>query len=301
MSPIENTTPIETTASIIRTVEERNVRPAGVAVHLMLHQPKWFQRRYTIMVQNVKANIPKDWVIQIFYTGEGTSLDGINGNLGLKSMIERGEVQLTLLPKELIKKRRIELMVTPWFWENLLADRALIFGGNSVICSNSPLNISYFDQWDYIGAPWTLFNGVGGEGGISIRNRHTMLKVLENERNKLPEEKRASAFKNLGQEDQFFVSRIIAMNKGGDTIAIAPRIVTQQFGGSGHFYNDHVWAIADTLAGLPFDDRDKFMNLCPEMKILFPSLHDPNCFGASPNGEKCAVNICALHPKPGGC
>ncbi len=37
------------------------------------------------------------------------------------------------------------------------------------------------------------------------------------------------------------------------------------------------------------------------IKIIFPSLHDPNCFGATPNGTKCAKSICALNPGPGGC
>mgnify|MGYP006449979597 CR=1 FL=1 len=31
---------------------------AGVAAVVLLHAPKWFQRRYTIMVQNIHNNIP---------------------------------------------------------------------------------------------------------------------------------------------------------------------------------------------------------------------------------------------------
>ena len=38
--------------------------------------------------------------------------------------------------------------------------------------------------------------------------------------------------------------------------------------------------------------------------MFYPAMHDPNCFGAVPNGEKCALSICALRPKEqrrGGC
>ena len=45
------------------------------------------------------------------------------------------------------------------------------------------------------------------------------------------------------------------------------------------------------------------MLTCPELKQLYPSLHDPSCFGASPNGDVCRTTICALQiPKrKGGC
>ena len=45
------------------------------------------------------------------------------------------------------------------------------------------------------------------------------------------------------------------------------------------------------------------MTICPEIKMIFPSLHDPSCFGAKPNGEKCKKSICALRdpPRKGGC
>ena len=43
----------------------------GVAVCLFLHTPNWFQRRYTIMIQNIQSKIPRNWTIQIFYTGKG--------------------------------------------------------------------------------------------------------------------------------------------------------------------------------------------------------------------------------------
>ena len=38
---------------------------AGVAATMMLHSPKWFQRRYTVMVFNIINNLPPNWVVQV--------------------------------------------------------------------------------------------------------------------------------------------------------------------------------------------------------------------------------------------
>ncbi len=62
----------------------------GVAATLLLHAPAWFQRRYTMMIQNTIANIPDDWVVQIFYTAAGQSKKGIDLNPGIQRFIKSG-------------------------------------------------------------------------------------------------------------------------------------------------------------------------------------------------------------------
>lgn len=121
------------------------------------------------MIQNIHNNLPDNWKIQIFYTGRDGSQTGLDINPGIKRFIEDGHVILTLLPKEYHKMRRMHLMLQPWLWTNMMADRVLMFGGGSVICSNSVYSISDFLQYDYIGAPWGLMRGIGGEGGTSIQ------------------------------------------------------------------------------------------------------------------------------------
>jgi hypothetical protein len=125
----------------------------GVAVTLMLHSPNWFQRRFTIMVYNILHNLPIGWKIQIFYTGVGQSQNAIDINRGLKRLIDNNIVILTKIPSHLafIKKKQMEMMTEEWFWKNMLGDKILIFGGNQVICSNSPYTIEDFLKFDYIG------------------------------------------------------------------------------------------------------------------------------------------------------
>ena len=118
------------------------------------------------------------WIVQIFYlpknkmSMEGTSYPGI------QKLVKKGNVVLTPIPDEFRKMKRKELMLQPWIWKNTLAERILIFGGNVVLCSNSLFELKDFDHFDYIGTPWLAEKGIGGDGGLSLRNRTLMLAVL---------------------------------------------------------------------------------------------------------------------------
>ena len=131
-----------------------------------------------------------------------------------------------------------------------------------------------------------------------------MLAAIEYELSKTDVDKRAEAYKTWGQEDQFFVSRLIEMNKKGLIHSnLATREATLQFSAIGSYVNNSVLVASGTIPAAPFQERDKFINYCVEIKTLYPSMHEPNCFGASPNAEKCAKSICALEVprRRGGC
>ncbi len=286
-----------------------NKSVAGVAVTLMLHAPTWFQRRYSMMVLNVHNNVPDDWIIQIFYTAQGQSLAGIEINRAIGRLVEKGRIILTTIPKEVlsVKRKRFELMTELWIWKNMLSEKVLLFGGGTVICSNSVRTVSDFLKFDYIGAPWNAFKGMGGDGSISIRSKSVMVAAIEYELSKHSDvELRAVAYKNWGQEDHFFVSRILEMQRNGLLLntRVATRNDSMMFAAIGSIYNHDVFAVSGTIPDIPFGERDKFLALCPEIKMFYPSLHDPHCFGAQPDGEKCAKSICALKNKTerkGGC
>ena len=292
----------------------KNIKPheiRGVAVTLMLHAPKWFQRRYTMMIQNVHSNIPNNWVIQVFYTGVGQSQLGVDLNRGLQKFIDSGRLVFTIIPPHVlaVKTKRFEMMTDLWFWQNMLANKVLIFGGNAVICSNSPHSIDQFTRFDYIGSPWSAMKGFGGDGGISIRSRDLMVTVIQYELSKITDEaKKIVAFKSWVQDDIFFLQRIKEMRKRHIDAAvkavIASRNDTMVFGAMDNTHNLDVFAVSGTLPGLPFKERNVFLAQCPEIKEFYPSLHDPACFGATPDADKCRVSICALKPKGerrGGC
>jgi hypothetical protein len=39
--------------------------------------------------------------------------------------------------------------------------------------------------------------------------------------------------------------------------------------------------------------RVRYLELCPEMKLFFPVLHNPGCFGADPDPVRCFAFLCA--------
>ena len=280
----------------------------GVAAVLLLHAPNWFQRRYSIMVQNVLSNLPsgQNWKVQIFYVRQGQSLAGIESNRGLGRLVASGKVVLTPIPEDISAryKKRVHLMQSAWLWRSMLAEKVFVFGGNAVVCSNSRRTLTDFADFAYIGSPWSAYGGEGGDGGVSIRSRQLMLKVISYEEQQ--QKQRGSGISALpeGQEDNFFVSRIVKMRKEGilssfDSYRIATRNDTLRFSAIGSFAHEDVLVASGTLPGLSDAEREKFTQICPEIKVLYPSIHSPFCFGAKVDSDKCALSICATKKGPG--
>ena len=125
------------------------------------------------------GNSTRRWIVQIFYLpNDAMAMEGISYP-GIKTLVRRGQIVLTPIPKEYRKMRRKLLLLQPWVWEAMLSDRVLVFGGNTVLCANSLFKITDFYGFDYIGTPWLSVRGKGGEGYLSLRNRTTMLTVLK--------------------------------------------------------------------------------------------------------------------------
>ena len=274
----------------------------GVAATVMLHSPKWFQRRYTNMIQNIVNNLPENWALQIFYIPSGGSLSGLAINPGIGKMISAKKVILTPMPEHVAKgkKRRSDYFLDLWLWTSMLADTVLLFGGNSVICSNSKLLLDNFTSYDYIGSPWKDHGGYGGGGEISIRNKNLMIEII------LDKLKTSGITKDFtdawGLEDHFFVKSILQLMRSGRQLKIASFDESLLFASADSFIDENSFAASGTLGAATDVQRESFFAYCPELKLIFPSLHNPACFGASPNPEKCALSICALNKdRKGGC
>jgi hypothetical protein len=104
--------------------------PDGVALLLMTDQPKWFQRRYSLLIQNLLSNLPLTWKVQIFHPDSKQYHAGVDLNPGFKRLIEskHPRLHLTKLPSSLVKarKRPIHIMLHPFVWENTLAEKYVI-------------------------------------------------------------------------------------------------------------------------------------------------------------------------------
>ena len=162
------------------------------------------------------------------------------------------------------------------------------------MCSNSKLSMldgsafdRILDKVDFIGSPSRELWGRGGTGDISYRNRTAMLDAI-----------RFKKHDGNEREDTFFIKTLLEMNKNAerDLYRVATKEQTQLFGGTDGLDEERgpPMVISGTMPRMDQDSRESLLLLCPELKIIFPSLHNPNCFGANPNSEECARSICAL-------
>ena len=68
----------------------------------------------------------------------------------------------------------------------------------------------------------------------------------------------------------------------------------QQISSDNKVLNRVPYVAAGTFANLAWDERETLLKHCPEIKTIFPSLHEPSCFGAHPKPDTCRQSICAL-------
>ena len=62
-------------------------------------------------------------------------------------------------------------------------------------------------------------------------------------------------------------------------------------------------AITSTLAGAARESREALIEACPEVKMIFPALSEPGCFGAPSalDRDACYESLCVTNPRDAGC
>ena len=286
----------------------------GVAVTVMYRAPKWFHLRYKVMIDNAITNLPnpETWKVQIFINEQFQNDQNVlEWNPGLVKIFNghHPQVIVTPLPTNLTghKNKPKDVVFSSWFWEHIAADRALLFSGNGAFCGNQ-----LSDGWtkynlldlDYLGVPSFDFDGVGGDGSShSLRNRDAMMRISQY--------RKMNGLTTFGNtEDHETLKTMLHMNKeksdlNNDGTYVPFKIATKEqtvaFGGVYDLSNDAIQGlvrlplvVAGTQSRLTYTERDSLLKHCPELKVIFPSLHEPTCFGAHPNAEKCKSSICAL-------
>jgi hypothetical protein len=254
----------------------------GVAITVMLKAPKWFHRRFTVMLHNAMANTPSNWPIQVFSNEVWLQKDVLPLHPGLQQLRTHPRIIWTPLPPKLTKTKPKEIMKSKWLWNQVVAENVMVFSGNGAFCANTKSNLEDFLEYDYVGVPWFRHYGQGGDGSShSFRKKSAMLRILKDH----------SPEAEMDTPDfQFFVKHLLSDEKH---FKIADKNTTYAFGGVTD-PESSPFVISGTQAQLNWTLRDTLLGVCPELKVIFPSLHEPSCFGAHPNGEMCKRTICAL-------
>lgn len=158
-------------------------------------------------------------------------------------------------------------------------------------CANSKSRLEDFLENDYVGVPWSKYGGAGGDGSShSLRKRSDMIRILE----------KYSPEPEMDSVDYHYFPKHL-VEEG--TSKMANVTTTILFGGMTDDPDTAPFVVSGTHANLDYKRRESLLHICPELNIIFPSLHEPSCFGANPDGEKCKASICALQEprRKGGC
>jgi hypothetical protein len=156
-------------------------------------------------VINILGLLPRTWIVQLFH-GKQNKQSFMDNHLLMDLMTEgrlvMTEVSWSVANKGLPFHRKDRdkynrLMTSERIWEEMIADKILIFQADTRLCSNSRRSIRDFLEYDYVGAPWqprhalklnaenTRLNGGDnmlrvGNGGLSLRSRSAMIANCKN-------------------------------------------------------------------------------------------------------------------------
>lgn len=94
-------------------------------------------------------------------------------------------------------------------WEDLApAEHILLFESDSMICANAARSVDDYIKYDFIGSPIVDDKSTGG---LSLRRRSTVLRVLENWD---WSESYALIDENKPHEDQWFYRKYVSLSMG---------------------------------------------------------------------------------------
>lgn len=234
------------------------------------------------LILHFMSVLDDDWPFRIYHSRENAKL--FQGRQ-LQKFIDTGKLVLVQLNIELASHNAVNHYLSHRaLWDNLApAKHVLLFQRDSILCSRSDARVEDFFGYDYVGAPVherfhenlddKLMNG-----GLSLRNRETMLAVIESA---VPFE---SPDNDLPFEDQWFV-RGIRDRRGN----LPSRELAMAFSVESVYYPTPL-GIHQAQRYLDQPDEAQHIHAlmydwCPEMHLLYGKT-GPESFVCDPENEK---------------
>lgn len=154
------------------------------------------------LILHFSSVLGPSWPIIIYTSSE--NFGAFSTSAALSRYLRSGLISIRLLPSTVLFTNSDSVssfLTKPWLWEKLApAKHILMFQSDSMLCANAARSVEDFFEYDFVGAPINPEHGVGMNGGLSLRKRETMLRIVE-EWNW--EEDKGSRF-----EDRWFFDRL---------------------------------------------------------------------------------------------
>ncbi|KAF3189929.1 hypothetical protein TWF788_009914 [Orbilia oligospora] len=164
-----------------------------------------FSPQHVPLVMHFSGVLGPEWPI-VYYTSRETYDAYLKPGVANVSRVwtralDEGRIQVRFLPDKFEMTSRTGVngfLADKWMWEDLApAKHVLIFQADAIICGNAHKTVDDFLEWDFIGATLAP-EGRMYNGGLSLRNRDTVMKIL-NEHN-YEEDLKAKLFKFEGED-----------------------------------------------------------------------------------------------------
>lgn len=120
------------------------------------------------------------WPVIIYTSAESAS--SFATSAALSRYLATGLIQIRTLPQTTLLNNRADytdFMVSSYLWEDLApAENILLFHSDSILCANAARSVDDYFEYDFVGFPPAVLDE-NYTGGLSLRKRSTMLRVLE--------------------------------------------------------------------------------------------------------------------------
>ena len=248
--------------------------------------PAWMQKRYTVMLGNALNALPPSVKVQVFHRGDSSWERGLHLNPGVERLKQTHGSRLAFheLPLRIRKAKRSDVLLSYDLWNTLEAEIVLAFGSGGAFCANALVHFEDF-------ASFELIDG----DGLLLTRKSAVLDVIRH---------KAGSSNCRCIEGKHGPTRYLASQLTSGGALDAPRKVKEHFAASSATADDALpFAVVGTLPAMDSLKRADLIERCPEAKAIFPSLHEPGCFGApsSLDKDRCVAALCVSNPRPSGC
>eukprot|EP00667_Euglena_gracilis_P019503 EG_transcript_20900 len=150
--------------------------PRSVSHAAVIVEPRPTPHLLTVM-NNFLRELPSDWPVHVHHSPA-------NLNLLCTHFAPFVHQRRVLLTNIIVNASSTSaswyntLMLRPAFWSSCPAAKVLIFQTDSVICKSRSRQLKDFLQYDYVGAPQHGRKVMHQNGGLSLRNKASMLRAL---------------------------------------------------------------------------------------------------------------------------
>ena len=236
----------------------------------------------------------RDWRIQLFVHPDVAP--AFRDDAFVAAELESGRLEITPRARlSYVQLARAQL--DPAYWEPVHGDRILVVQGDAVPCSHTPYHISDFYNDSYVGAPWCYFSVRGGNSGLSLRNKTTIINMLRDHKDVfdaylanpafvMEDVAICLSFLSCLSLPLFFMSShththvVLSTGEVGTkyNLGFAPKDVGLKFSVETQ-YSPTPWGVHQPWSGTRGRDWAELLKSCPEIKIILPKQYKHHDFG----------------------